>query len=104
MIEGWLLDVHENETNTGMVAWIVDDFGTAQGCVLPWKPTIHVHASHRSLDRMEHWLTQPELRHRFGIGPLLTTSPFEFGGRGTCRCSRHHFTLLPTHTCTCGTH
>ena len=31
MIEGWLLDVHENETNTGMVAWIVDDFGTAQG-------------------------------------------------------------------------
>ena len=73
MIEGWLLDVHENETNTGMVAWIVDDFGTAQGCVLPWKPTIHVHGSHRSLDGMEHWLTQPELRHRFGIGSLLTT-------------------------------
>ncbi len=73
MIEGWLLDVHENETNTEMVAWIVDDFGAAHGCVLPWKPTIHVHASHHSLDRLEHWLTQPELRQRFGIDSLLTT-------------------------------
>ena len=72
MIEGWLLDVHENETNTGMVAWIVDDFGTAHGCTLPWKPTIHVHASHHFLDRLEHWLAQPELRQRFGIGSLLT--------------------------------
>ena len=73
MIEGWLLDVHENETNTEMVAWVVDDFGVAHGCVLPWKPTIHVHASHHSLDRLEHWLTQPELRQRFGIASLLTT-------------------------------
>ena len=73
MIEGWLLDVHANETNTEMVAWIVDDFGVAHGCALPWKPTIHVHASHHSLDRLEYWLSQPELRQRFGIDSLLTT-------------------------------
>ena len=29
MIEGWLLDVHENEANTGMVAWVVDRHGVA---------------------------------------------------------------------------
>lgn len=73
MIEGWLLDVHENETNSGMVAWIVDDQGEAHGCVLPWQPLIHVHASHRSLDRLEHWLNQPELRQRFSIGTILPT-------------------------------
>ena len=25
MIEGWLLDVHQNENSNGMVAWLVDD-------------------------------------------------------------------------------
>ena len=29
MIEGWLLDVHENEVGTGMLAWVVDDAGKA---------------------------------------------------------------------------
>ncbi|MAF93707.1 hypothetical protein CMO85_03470 [Candidatus Woesearchaeota archaeon] len=71
MIEGWLLDVHENETDTEMVAWVVDDEGQAHGCVVPWQPSIHVHASHRSLDRLEHWLNQPELRQRFGIDAVL---------------------------------
>ena len=73
MIEGWLLDVHENETHTEMVAWVVDDQGVAHGCAVPWTPSIHVHASHRSLDRLEHWLNQPELRQRFGIGAMVPT-------------------------------
>ena len=38
MIEGWLLDVHANETNTEMVAWIVDNFGVAHGCALLGNP------------------------------------------------------------------
>jgi len=73
MIEGWLLDVHEDETSTGMVAWIVDDQGTAHGCVLSWQPAIHVHASHHQLDGLEHWLAQPEIRQRFGVGTVLAT-------------------------------
>lgn len=73
MIEGWLLDVHENETRNGMVAWIVDDQGEAHGCILPWQPLLHVHASHRWLDRLEHWLNQPELHQRFGIGTIFST-------------------------------
>lgn len=72
MIEGWLLDVHENESSTGMVAWIVDDQGEAHGCVLPWQPSLHVHASHRLLDRLEHWLNQPELQQRFGLGTIFS--------------------------------
>ena len=67
MIEGWLLDVHGNTSSTGMVAWIVDGQGTPHACSVPWNPVIHVHAPLRELDRLEHWLMQPELRQRFGI-------------------------------------
>ena len=70
MVEGWLLDVHENTSDTGMVAWVVDDNGQAHACSIPWQPVIHVHASHHDLDRLEHWLEQPEIRLRFGLGQL----------------------------------
>ena len=70
MIEGWLLDVHENEANTGMVAWVVDHHGVAHRCDVPWQPTLHVHATHEQLDRLEHWLMQPEIQLRFGIGDV----------------------------------
>ena len=73
MIEGWLLDVHENEANTGMVAWVVDRHGVAHRCDVPWKPTLHVHATHEQLDRLEHWLMQPEIQLRFGIGDVRMT-------------------------------
>ena len=67
MIEGWLLDVHANDDNTGMTAWVVDDDGLAHACLIPWRPSIHVHASHADLNRLEHWLEQPEIRQRFGL-------------------------------------
>ena len=51
MIEGWLLDVHANDDNTGMTAWVVDDDGLAHACLIPWRPSIHVHASHADLNR-----------------------------------------------------
>ena len=73
MVEGWLLDVHENTSNTGMVAWVVDDGGKAHACSIPWQPVIHVHASHHDLDRLEHWLEQPEIRMRFGVSQLHIT-------------------------------
>ena len=73
MIEGWLLDVHENEANTGMVAWVVDHHGVAHRCDVPWQPTLHVHATHEQLDRLEHWLMQPEIQLRFGIGDVRIT-------------------------------
>ena len=73
MIEGWLLDVHENEANTGMVAWVVDRHGVAHRCDVPWQPTLHVHATHEQLDRLEHWLMQPEIQLRFGIGDVRMT-------------------------------
>ena len=50
MIEGWLLDVHANDDNTGMTAWVVDDDGLAHACLIPWRPSIHVHASHADLN------------------------------------------------------
>ena len=73
MIEGWLLDVHENEANTGMVAWVIDLHGVAHRCDVPWRPTLHVHATHEQLDRLEHWLMQPEIQLRFGIGDVRMT-------------------------------
>ena len=43
MIEGWLLDVHENEANTGMVAWVVGGIAAAalavvkgRSVIMPW--------------------------------------------------------------------
>ena len=27
MIEGWLLDVHQNASGTGMIAWVIDEQG-----------------------------------------------------------------------------
>jgi DNA polymerase elongation subunit (family B) len=70
MVEGWLLDVHEDVSNTGMVAWVVDDEGQAHACSVPWQPVIHVHASHHDLDGLEHWLGQPEIWQRFGLGQM----------------------------------
>ncbi len=73
MIEGWLLDVHANHDNTGMTAWVVDDEGLAHACEVPWQPVIHVHASHDDLNRLEHWLEQPEIRQRFQLNrPHMT--------------------------------
>jgi len=73
MIEGWLLDVHENEVGTGMLAWVVDDAGKAHACPVPWYPSLHVHASVDELDRLEHWLEQPEIILRFGLLNVRTT-------------------------------
>ena len=72
MIEGWLLDVHENIAHTGMVAWIIDDEGTAHACEVPWRPSLHVHASSRERKRLEHWLMQPEIISRFNISGVHT--------------------------------
>ena len=83
MVEGWLLDVHENTSNTGMVAWVVDDDGQAHACSVPWQPVIHVHASHHDIDRLEHWLEQPEIRLRFGLGQLhITRARLDLETRG----------------------
>ena len=67
-IEGWLLDVHENDTATGMVAWLVDQQGKARACHLDWTPKLHVHGTSSALERLEHWLQQPEITQRFSIG------------------------------------
>ena len=66
-IEGWLLDVHENEASTGMVIWLVDENGHPQPCNIPWTPVLHVHASVDDLDQLEHWLMQPEIVAAFFI-------------------------------------
>ena len=70
MIEGWLLDVHENATHTGMIAWLVNTAGQATSCEVPWCPVLHVHASSSSLDQLEHWLEQPEIKAKFFIHAL----------------------------------
>ena len=79
MIEGWLLDVHANKDNTGMMVWVIDDDGLAHACEVPWQPVIHVHASHDDLNQLDHWLEQPEIRQRFRLNRphvcLLYTSP-----------------------------
>jgi len=67
MIEGWLLDVHENALNTGMMVWISDEAGTAHACEVPWTAALHVHASSIELQRLEHWLMLPEISARFGV-------------------------------------
>jgi DNA polymerase I len=67
MIEGWLLDVHENTHHSGMVAWIVDDAGAAHACEIPWTASLHVHASSADMQRLEHWLMLPEISARFGV-------------------------------------
>ena len=67
MIEGWLLDVHANKDNTGMMVWVIDDDGLAHACEVPWQPVIHVHASHDDLNQLDHWLEQPEIRQRFRL-------------------------------------
>ena len=83
MVDGWLLDVHANTSNTGMVAWIVDDEGRAHACSIPWQPVIHVHASHSDLDRLEHWLEQPEIWQRFGLVRLhMTRARLDLETRG----------------------
>ena len=83
MVEGWLLDVHANVSHTGMVAWIVDDGGRAHACSIPWQPVIHIHASHAELDRLEHWLEQPEIRQRFGLARLhMTRARLDLETRG----------------------
>ncbi len=74
MIEGWLLDLHENRSQTGMVVWIVDDEGSAHGCEIPWRASLHVHASTRELGHLTHWLRQPEIAARFGIKGVSTRS------------------------------
>ena len=61
MIEGWLLDVHQNENSNGMVAWLVDDEGRPHRCDVTWAPVLHVHASLHELEQLEHWLLQPEI-------------------------------------------
>lgn len=68
MIEGWLLDVHENDAATGMVAWLVDRQGNAHACQLDWAPKLHVHGTNSALEHLEHWLEQPEIVQRFSIG------------------------------------
>ena len=73
MIEGWLLDVHQNASGTGMIAWVIDEQGMPHACSVDWNPVIHVHAPLRELDRLEHWLMQPELRQRFGIERMDST-------------------------------
>lgn len=71
MIEGWLLDVHENDAATGMVAWVIDRDGNAHSCHIDWAPTLHVHGTPSSLERLEHWLEQPEIMQRFNIGQRI---------------------------------
>lgn len=68
MIEGWLLDVHENDAATGMVAWLIDRQGKAHACQLEWAPKLHIHGTSSSLEQLEHWLEQPEIVQRFSIG------------------------------------
>ena len=67
MIDGWLLDVHENAHNTGMVVWIIDETGTAHACEIPWTAALHVHAPSIELQQLEHWLMLPEISARFGV-------------------------------------
>ena len=67
MIEGWLLDVHQNENSNGMVAWLVDDEGRSHRCDVTWAPVLHVHASLHELEQLEHWLLQPEIAGAFFI-------------------------------------
>jgi DNA polymerase I len=70
MIEGWLLDVHTNDTHTGMVVWVVDDAGRAARCDVPWAPSLHVHGSSVDLQRLEDWLLLPEIAARFAVVAL----------------------------------
>ncbi|MGA0240359.1 MAG: hypothetical protein ACO3L7_03305, partial [Poseidonia sp.] len=67
MIDGWLLDVHENAHNTGMMVWIIDETGTAHACEIPWTAALHVHAPSIELQQLEHWLMLPEISARFGV-------------------------------------
>ena len=67
MIEGWLLDLHENQFQTGMMVWIVDDDGLAHGCEVLWRASLHVHATTDELTRLTAWLSLPEITARFGI-------------------------------------
>ena len=67
MIEGWLLDVHENAHSTGMVVWLVDEGGQAHACEVPWTASLHVHASSSEMERLEHWLMLPEISTRFNV-------------------------------------
>jgi DNA polymerase elongation subunit (family B) len=67
MIEGWLLDVHANEAQTGMVVWLVEATGRAVSCEVPWAPSVHVHASTDDLVRLADWLMLPEISARFAI-------------------------------------
>tara|TARA_B100000683_G_scaffold89307_1_gene88161 strand:+ start:10115 stop:12607 length:2493 start_codon:yes stop_codon:yes gene_type:complete len=83
MIEGWLLDVHANNDNTGMTAWVVDENGRAHACAVPWQPVIHVHASYTDLNRLEHWLEQPEIRQRFRLTqPHMTRARLDLEATG----------------------
>ena len=67
MIEGWLLDVHEHASSTGMVVWVVDDVGQAHRCDVAWNLSLHVHGTLADLDALEHWLQQPEIQARFTL-------------------------------------
>lgn len=83
MVEGWLLDVHANKDNTGMMAWVIDDDGLAHACAVPWQPVIHVHASHADLNRLEHWLEQPEIQQRFKLNqPHMTRARLDLEAGG----------------------
>lgn len=50
-----------------MIAWILDDCGSAHRCPCPWMPTLQVSGKSKDLEHLELWLEQPEIQTKYGI-------------------------------------
>lgn len=74
MVEGWILDVHLDNTTNSMVVWIKREGGAVTRHLFQWCPTIHVYSSAGNLEELEKMISSSE--HRYLHGGLTAQREF----------------------------
>lgn len=64
---GWILDAHLCSAQLEMLVWIVSEAGPVISFREAWHPTLHVSGHPDDLQNLADWLSQPELRLRYGV-------------------------------------
>ena len=71
-LRGWIVDVQLGSEGNCMDVWIFDISEGMQRITIPWCACIHVYATEKNLDRLEEWLSLPEIISRFSVGNIRT--------------------------------
>ena len=72
-LQGWIVDVQLNSEGNCMDVWLFDISQKMHRVSIPWCASIHVHAEDIRLDKLEEWLSLPEIVSRFSIGNIRMT-------------------------------